>query len=173
MKRILGFIEGPLESVAVFLAGLSIVIMMTIEFLNAIGRKIYMPFPCTLESAESLMITTVFLGIGYVALSEEHTQVTILTRWMGKSSKRYLDAGSYLFGSLTFGVLAYQAWPIAMKSAMDLEIRLGVYAFPVWVFRIFFALGLSLMCLQCLINSIKFAFQARDPSWEAEKETTE
>ncbi|MBW1773465.1 MAG: TRAP transporter small permease [Deltaproteobacteria bacterium] len=169
MKKIVSFFEGPVTTAGAALAGLSIIIMMVIEFLNAIGRKLYMPFPCCLESAESLMITTVFLGIGYVALKEEHTQVTIITRRMRPSVKRYLDAAVYLFGAITFGVLAWGAWPIAWNAMLTLEIRIGVYRFPIWVFRIFFALGVTLMALQCILNTIKFISQASDPNWKPEE----
>jgi TRAP-type C4-dicarboxylate transport system permease small subunit len=166
MKKIISFLEGPVAKFEVVLAAASIIIVMIIEFLNAFGRKLYMPFPCCLESAESLMIVMVFLGIGYVALSEEHTQVTILTRKMRPSVKRYLDAVAYLFATVIFGVLAYGAWPIAWRSTLSLEIRIGVFDFPIWVFRVFFALGLSLMTLQCLSNTIKFFRQASDPTWK-------
>ena len=169
MKKIVSIFEGPVSNVSVALAGLSIIIMMVIEFLNAIGRKVYMPFPCCLESAESLMITTVFLGIGYVALKEEHTQVTIVTRRMRPSTKRYFDAVAYLFGGITFAVLAWGAWPIAWNAMINMEIRIGVYRFPIWVFRIFFALGVTMMALQCFSNTIRFFSQAKDPNWKSEE----
>jgi TRAP-type C4-dicarboxylate transport system permease small subunit len=166
MKKIFSFFEGPVAKFEVVLAAVSMVIVMIAQFINAFGRKLYMPFPCTLELAESLMIVIVFLGIGYVALAEEHTQVTIVTRRMRPSVKRYLDAAAYLFATVIFGILAYGAWPIAWWSAFSQEIRIGVYDFPVWLFRIFFALGLSMMTLRCLSNTIKFFRQASDPTWK-------
>jgi TRAP-type C4-dicarboxylate transport system permease small subunit len=168
MKKFVAFFEGRIERIGLVLAGFSIAAMMIIEFLNAIGRKLYMPFPCTLETAESLMITTVFLGIGVVALTEEHTQVTIITRKMPKSVKRYLDAAAYLFAAGLFGFLTLGAWPIAWDSTLMLEIRIGVYHFPIWVFKIFYALGLTLMFIQSVINAIRFISQAADPTWNPE-----
>ena len=166
MTKLLYKIERPIAAFELFVAGLSIVLMAVIEMLNAFGRKLYMPFPCTLETAESLMITMVFLGIGYAAMQEEHTQVIILTRKFPPRIRRLIDAAAYLFGAVTFGILAYGSWPMAWRSMTQLEIRIGVYNFPIWVFRVFFFLGLVLMTLHCLINVIRFVSQARDPSWQ-------
>jgi len=170
MKKIRYLFEGPIESTALTIAGFSVFAMMVIEILNAFGRKLFMPFPCCLESAESLMITSVFLAIGYVAMVEGHTQVTILTRWMRPSTRRVLDGLSYLFAALIFGFLAIGACTIAFHSVLALEIRIGVYRFPIWVFRVFFALGLVLMALQSFFNTFKFIQQARDQSWSPEGE---
>jgi TRAP-type C4-dicarboxylate transport system permease small subunit len=168
MRKFLYAIERPVARFEVFIAGLSIVLMAVIEMLNAFGRKLYMPFPCCLETAESLMITMVFLGIGYTAMIEEHTQVIILTRKFSIKAKRYIDAAAYLFGAVTFAFLAYGSWPSTWHSMMNLEIRIGVYNFPLWVFRLFFSLGLSLMTLHCVINIVRFISQARDPSWRGD-----
>ena len=138
--------------------------MALIEVMNAFGRKLYIPFPCCLETAESLMITMVFLGIGYTAMLEEHTQVIILTRRFSVKAKCYLD----LFGAVTFAFLAYGSWPSSWHSMTTLEIRIGVYNFPLWVFRLFFSLGLTLMTLHCIINIVRFISQARDPSWKGD-----
>jgi TRAP-type C4-dicarboxylate transport system permease small subunit len=173
MREIMPFFEGPLTKAQLVLAGAAIVMIMMIEFINAIGRKLLIPFPCCLEFAESFMIVIVFMGIGYVALSEGHVQVTILTRKMRPSLRRYLDAAAYASGTVTFGLLAYGACLIAWNSTLLLEIRIGVFHFPIWIFRILFALGLSLMTLQCLINTVKFFRQASDPHWKPEEDVIE
>lgn len=170
MKKIRRLIEKPVESVALALASIAIFVMMVIEVLNAFGRKLFIPFPCCVETAEASMIVAVFLGIGYTALCEEHTQVTILTRRMHKAVRRYLDAAAYLFGTLIFGIWSYGAWRIAWRSFRMLEVRIGYYNFPEWVFRIVFALGLSLMTIQCILNALKFIGQASDPNWKPEDE---
>lgn len=166
MIKFLTKIERSIAVFEIVVAGLSIVLMAVIEMLNAFGRKLYMPFPCTLETAESLMITMVFLGIGYAAMKEEHTQVVILTRKFPARVTRLIDAAAYLFGAVTFAILAYGSWPMALRSMTQLEIRIGVYNFPIWVFRVFFTLGLAMMTFHCVVNVIKFVSQANDPSWE-------
>jgi len=160
MKRFVSFCEGPLIRISVAFATISIAILAVLETLNAFGRKFLMPVPCCLEAAESLMIVMVFLGIGYVAREEEHTQITITTRSMPAYVQRLLDGIAYGFGALVFGILTSGAWPLAVDKVMKFEIRIGVFHFPVWIFRLFFAIGLTLMTIQCVINAVKFTRQA-------------
>lgn len=168
MRSILVFWEGPLAKVQIMLAGMAVILVMIIQFLNAFGRKLLVPFPCCLEAGESLLIVVVFLGIGPVALSEEHTQVTILTRKMRPSIRRYLDAAAYAFGAVIFGIMAYGAWFVAWSMVLILEMRIGVFHFPIWPFRVLFALGLTLMTVQCVINAVRFFRQGSDPNWQPE-----
>lgn len=169
MKRIIALIEKSEQLLGVAglsIASVSIVFMMAIEVANAIGRKLLKPVPVTIETAESLMITTIFMAVGYVALKEEHTYVSLITRKMRPSSKRYMDALGQFIGGLAFGFLAWGAWEIAWSSMMQLEVRIGVIRFPIWIFRLFFAVGLTLFTLQLFFNALKFLCQALDPNWE-------
>lgn len=166
MKEFVLRIERFFATFGLIIGGFSVIAMMTIEVLNVFGRKLHIPFPCSLEAAESLMITSVFLVIGYVALVEEHTQVTIMTRRLRPSTNRLIEAFGYLFGALIFTFLAYGAWRIAWDMFRILENRIGVYRFPIWPFRILYALGLSSFVIQCYINTIRFISQAFDPEWK-------
>lgn len=169
MKKFVLRIERFFAMLGLIIGGFSVIAMMTIEVLNVFGRKLHTPFPCSLETAESLMITSVFLVIGYVALVEEHTQVTIMTRRLRPSTNRLIDAFGYLFGALIFTFLAYGAWRIAWDMFHIFENRIGVYRFPIWPFRILYALGLSSFVIQCYINTIRFISQAFDPEWKPEE----
>ena len=173
MKTLVQFFERYLSVAQVIVAGSSIVIMVIIEVLNIFGREIGSPFPAALETVEALMISTVFMGIGYAALKEEHTQVTIITRRFSLRTTRLIDSLAYLFAAVIFGMFTYGAWPLAWQSILLQEIRISVYNFPIWVFRIFFALGLTLMTIQSLINAVKFLLQAFNPTWLAENNMRE
>lgn len=169
MKKLVAAIkrvEGPLARAGLFAACVSLTIMLILEVANAIGRKILKPVPVTLETAESLMITTIFLSIAYVALNEEHTYVSLITRKMRPTTKRYIDTLGHLVGALIFLFLAIGAWKAGWASMLQLEIRIGVIRFPIWIFRLFFAIGLSLFTLQLIFNTIKFLDQALDPEWD-------
>lgn len=65
MKKLVAIVkkvEGPLARTGLFVACLSLTFMMALEVVNAIGRKLLKPVPVTVETAESLMITTIFWG---------------------------------------------------------------------------------------------------------------
>ena len=166
MKKLISFYENRISFWGIVLSGISIFAMMTIEVLNVFGRKFYKPFPCTVESGEGLMVAAVLMGAGYVTLKEEHVYVTIMTRKLHPSLKRILDAFGALFGAGVFTIIAWGAWLQAWASIIQLEVRIGVYRFPLWPFRIVFALGLSMMVLQTYLNIVKFISQAFHPEWQ-------
>jgi TRAP-type C4-dicarboxylate transport system permease small subunit len=169
MKKLVAAIrkvEGPLARAGLVAACVSLTCMLVLEVANAIGRKLLKPVPVTVETAESLMITTIFLAIAYVALNEEHTYVSLITRKLRPTNKRYIDAFGHLVGAVILVFLTIGAWQAGWASMLQLEIRIGVIRFPIWIFRLFFAVGLSLFTLQLIFNTIKFLDQALDPEWD-------
>ena len=169
MKKLVAAInrvEGPLAKAGLVAACVSLTIMLVLEVANAIGRKLLKPVPVTVETAESLMITTIFLAIAYVALNEEHTYVSLITRKLRPTSKRYIDAFGHLIGAIVLVFLTIGAWKAGLVAMFQLEIRIGVIRFPIWVFRLFFAIGLTMFTLQLIFNTIKFLDQALDPDWD-------
>jgi TRAP-type C4-dicarboxylate transport system permease small subunit len=141
---------------------------MAVEVINAIGRKFAMPLPCTLEAAESLMIVCIFLAAPFVASQEEHTFVTLLTRRLPGFITRSMDAFANFLGGVVVAILAFGAWKIAYESVVELEMRIGVFRFPIWPFRIVFALGLTLLAVQFLSNSIRCILQIRNREYTAD-----
>jgi hypothetical protein len=55
MERAIVAYERGYRRVATYLVFLPLLAMTVIEFLNAIGRKLFIPFPSTVESVESLL----------------------------------------------------------------------------------------------------------------------
>lgn len=150
------------------ISGFSLITMMTTEFLNVLGREFYIPLPCSLEFSESLLVITIFMSVAYVALGEGHTNVTILTRNFPDSLQKLLDSFSHFLGIIIFSILAWGGWRIAFASAKQLEMRIGMFRFPIWPFRILFAIGLTLLVLQCVSNLIKCLSQLRDRDYKTQ-----
>lgn len=159
MKKILGIIDH-LSMYGVAIAGFSLVLMLVVEFLNVLGRELYVPLPCALEASESLLVVCIYLGVAYVNLHWQHTNVTILTMRFSFRAQKYLDSFAYLFGVVIYSILTVGAWKIAIAQTGQLEMRIGVFRFPIWPFRILFAAGLTLLVLQSLSNAIKCLSQA-------------
>ncbi len=168
MKNYFNHIVDSLSSKVTVLSGISVMAMMTAEFINAIGREFYKPLPCCLELSESLMITSIFMAAAYVGLKGEHTNVTIMTRRFPPRVQSFIDSFASLFGAIVFAIFAYGAWKIAFTATLKLEMRIGVFRFPIWPFRIFFAFGLTLLSLQFFSNMIKCLFQAMDRDYKPE-----
>jgi TRAP-type C4-dicarboxylate transport system permease small subunit len=134
--------------------------MAVIETLNAIGRKLFMPVPCALEAVESLLVVSVYFGMSFVAMGGGHVNITIATDKFSPSAKKFLDAVANFLGMVVFGFLACGAWVEFVKAVRIMEIRIGVYRFPLWPFRLFFAIGLTMLVVQLAFNVIKLTHAA-------------
>ena len=160
MEKLIMHYEATLEKWGVFLISVPLAVMTVIEVLNAVGRKLSMPFPCALESVESLLVISVYLGVAIVALEGGHVNVTLMTNRLSPSVQSALDALANLLGALTFGFFAVAAWVEGVKSVAILEMRIGMYRFPIWPFKIIFAFGLTLLVVQLAVNVVKYTYNA-------------
>ena len=155
MEKIIIVYEEKFKKWGVYVISAPLIVMTIIEVLNAIGRKLFLPFPCTIEAVESLLVISVYFGVSIVALEGGHVNVTLATERFPESVKHFLDAMANFLGALTFGYLAAGAWGEAYKSFGILEMRIGVYRFPLWPFKILFAVGLTFLTIQLVFNAIK------------------
>ena len=160
VEKAILFYEQKYKSVATYLIFVPLILMTLIEFLNAIGRKLFVPFPGTVESVESLLVISVYFGVSLVALEAGHVNVTILTNRLPEGTQHILDAIANLLAALVFGYLAAGACAEAARSIGMLEYRQGVYRFPLWPFKTLYAFGMTLLAIQLIINFVKHLYLA-------------
>ena len=137
---------------------LPIILITIIETINVIGRKLIAPLPCALEAVESLMVVCAYFAVSLVAAEGGHVNVTLMTRKLSLSLQNSLDAFSNLFGMLIFGIWAWGAWMEAINAIRVMEMRMGVFRFPIWPFKIFLAMGLTMLTIQLFFNAVKLLF---------------
>jgi len=159
MERIIAIYEKIFMR-GIFVVGIPLIIITVIESINAIGRKLFMPLPCALESVESLMVISTYFGVSFVAKEGGHVNITMMTQRLPLSVQTFLDAVANLLGAFIFGIWTWGAWLRAFKALMIMEIRIGVFRFPIWPFKILFAIGLTMLTIQLIINTIKFVMMA-------------
>lgn len=135
-----------------------LVLITIIVFFNAIGRKLGVPFPLTVESVEALIVVSVYFGVALVALEKGHVNVTFATEKLSPRVNEIIDGLGHIVAFLTFAFLTVSAWFIAADSIKILEYRLAVARFPLWPFKTLFALGLTFMSIQLFFNAYKFLF---------------
>ena len=155
MERAIAAYERAYRRVATYLVFLPLLAMTAIEFLNTIGRKLFVPFPGTVESVESLLVVSVYFGVALVALEGGHVNVTLGTDRLPPGARHGLDALANVGAALVFGFLAAGAAAEAARSIALLEFRLGVYRFPLWPFKTLYAFGLVLLTVQLTLNTVK------------------
>jgi TRAP-type C4-dicarboxylate transport system permease small subunit len=167
MEKLIMIFEDRLSKWGAYIISMPLFLMAIIETLNAIGRKIWVPFPCALESVENLLVMTVYLGASIVALERGHVQVDFIARKLPPSVRNYIGVFGNLLGAAAFGLLSWGAWKIVIHVVRIMEVRLGVYSFPLWPFKVLFAVGLTLLVVQLLINAIKLIYASSGRSNDA------
>lgn len=155
MERLILAYERSYRRIATYLVFVPLLAMTLIEFLNTIGRKLFIPVPTTIESVESLLVISVYFGVALIALEEGHVRITLATERLPPAARHLLDALASVLAALVFGYLAAGAWGEAARSIALLEFRLGVYRFPLWPFKTLFAVGLTLLTIQLILNTVK------------------
>ncbi len=158
MERAIMAYETFYRKVIPFFIAAPLVIMTVVIVLNTLGRKLLVPFPGTVELVEALLVVSVYFGVALVALERGHVNVTFLTESWSKKSRCIIDLIGNLVAAVAYGYLSVSAWTIAAESVRIMEFRLAVYSFPLWPFKCLFALGLLLLFVQLLINSVKSAY---------------
>ena len=156
MEKFIMAYEARFSKYGIFLISAPLLLMTIIDSLNAVGRKLFMPFPCCLEAVESLLVISVYLGVSIVASEGGHVNVTITTDRLSKPVRHGMDAFANFLAAATFTFWCVGAWMEAYKAFAIMEMRIGVYRFPLWPFRIFFALGVSMLTFQLVLNTIRF-----------------
>ncbi len=141
--------------------GMPILAITVIETLNALGRKLHWPFPMALETVECLMVVCTYWGVAAVAQEGGHVNVILMTRTLAQPAQDFLDGLANLFATAIFGIWAGATSVHAVRSASILEKRIGVYHFPIWPFKILFAVGLVLLTIQLFFNAVKCFAAAR------------
>jgi TRAP-type C4-dicarboxylate transport system permease small subunit len=158
MEKLIMIFEDHLSKWGVYIISIPLFLMAIIETLNAIGRKILVPFPCAVECVETLLVITVYLGASIVALERGHVKVDFIIRKFPRSVQNYIDVFANLLGVAAFGLLSWGAWKITIHVLRIMEVKEGVYNFPLWPFKVLFAIGLTLFVVQLLINAIKLIY---------------
>ncbi len=100
MERAIVAYERGYRAIATYLVFVPLLAMTLIEFLNAIGRKLFIPFPGTIESVESLLVVSVYFGVALVALEGGHVNVTIATDRLPAGARHVLDALANVLAAL-------------------------------------------------------------------------
>lgn len=138
--------------------GAAIVVVMAIHVItDVMARYIFdHPLPGTIEIvSDYYMVATIYLPLAYVQSRRRHIVVHQFTDWLPLRGRLIIDAFSAL---LTMAVLALLAWRGTVEAlratAMDQQTIAGTYSIAAWPPRWLAPLGLGVMSLQALSQSI-------------------
>jgi TRAP-type C4-dicarboxylate transport system permease small subunit len=137
--------------------------MLVLVVANVIGRYLFnAPITGAFEITESLLVVVIMLGLGLTQYHDGHIRVTILTRRMPPAWARLAKICALLLGAVFFAWCAYASWKFAYESYSFNEQEWGTITFPLYPFKFVVFLGVVLLGIQFLLDTIHEI--ARPPS---------
>ena len=137
------------------LAAVSIFIMLVLVVANVIGRYVFnAPITGAFEITESLLVVIIMLGLALTQYYDGHIRVTILTRRMPARWARLAKIATLLLGAVFFLWCAYASWKFALESYSFKEQEWGTITFPLYPFKFVVFLGVVLLAVQFLLDTI-------------------
>lgn len=137
------------------LSAISIFAMLVLVVANVIGRYTFnAPITGAFEITESLLVVIIMLGLALTQYHDGHIRVTILTRRMPHQWARLAKIGTLLLGAVFFAWCAYASWKFAYESYSFNEQEWGTITFPLYPFKFVVFLGVVLLAVQFLLDTI-------------------
>jgi TRAP-type transport system small permease protein len=116
-------------------AGLALLAMMLLAFVDVSARKLNMPIPGGVELTELLMVVLIFSGLPLVSMRGEHVTFDLFDKLFAPAFRALLIRITQLLAGLAFAALSYFMWLRAARLLEDglttaqLGIVVGPFAF--------------------------------------------
>ncbi|HEY8360096.1 MAG TPA: TRAP transporter small permease [Ramlibacter sp.] len=144
------------------LAGLALLAMMVLTFVDVMGRKFWVSVPGALEVSEALMVVVLFSGLPLVAWHAEHVVFELVDKvYTGRSaiwSRVFMD----VFCAVVFVALGFALWGFAGRTMAEGEVSV----FLKWPVGWFVYLMSVLVCLAGLMHLLRAATLDLHPEQE-------
>lgn len=141
-------------------AGIAAFLMMFLIFADIIGRKFFnSPVEGAYEITESLLTFIIFFGVAFTQLERSHVRVTLLTDRLKPRAQNAWLTIVYIIGFLFFVYAAYCMFWFAWDSWKVREVKWGTVEYPLYPVKALAGVGMLLLGIQFLLDSIVELFQ--------------
>jgi len=128
------------------------VIIMFLVTANVISRFLWKSIPGTLEITQALMVVTVAMMLAYTQSRRGHVNIEFVVDRLPNRVKGVLDIFSLV---LAFGftvLLAWQGWELGLVALYVKDASSSPPYVPYYPAKLIFSIGLSLFCLQFIMD---------------------
>jgi TRAP-type C4-dicarboxylate transport system permease small subunit len=152
MERIFRNVEWVLA----VLAGIALLIMMILTFVDVIGRYGFnKSIFGTSEIIEALMVVVIFAGVAFVTTSDKHIKVDIFAPWIERVAPNFQRWVVHIFSLIVYAALTYELGHHMLDSWHSGK-RTAVLDYPQWVMPgaavLFSAIGVALFAAGLLLT---------------------
>lgn len=150
-------VKQILENVEEFIIGISLMIMLTIVFLNAISRYlINLDIASAQEIVTSLFPWITFLGGAVAVKRKGHVGFSLLTDCFPQGVRRYVPHFASLCIIVLFGIILFLGSEMVMFEKETHQMTPAL-EFPTWIIELSIPLG----SLAIVLRTIQVAFNER------------
>ncbi|MGE0153620.1 MAG: TRAP transporter small permease subunit [Reyranellaceae bacterium] len=140
-----------LNGVALAIAGVG---MFFIAFVSTADVIFYIvlgrPFSGANESVEVALAVSIVMTLAYTQYRRQHIVVDVVFQHFSPRGKRVSLVIELLVGLFCMALLSWRAWELGLESVRMRETASSLYSFPVYPWKIAFALGLTLATMEFL-----------------------
>jgi len=154
-------VEIATNILAVVSAGM-LVALMVIGTIDVIGRYFFgMPIKGCYGISEMLLVGIVFFAWPYTQSVDENVKVDVFFKGFRPRIQSAVGATSSL---ISIGIFVIMAWQSALKALESIESQefVDVIEIPVYPFQFFVAIGVTVLCLQLIVNLIHYLKEIKE-----------
>lgn len=155
--KIVESIIRKLEMGLNYISCIGLFVMMLLLTFDTAGRYLFnKPIQGSYEITELvLMIIVVFLALSNCFKIGDQVKVDFVYRKFPLKVKAILDGITYIFCALAFIMVGYLGWELAYEAVKYNEITFGVISLPMVFSYIWIPIGVGVLVLRLLFESIK------------------
>lgn len=156
MEKVIHVFE-KLERLSLFLAQISIFIMMLLITVDATSRYVLnQSIIGTYEFTERyLMIAAVFLSMSYVMKIDGHIRLDLLIERLPKKVTNVVNSIHLLLGAAFVFAIGYQGMSMTYEVWIQNIVGTGLIPWPIWLSYIWVPIGAFLFTLRLLLEFIE------------------
>lgn len=145
-----------LAAVLGVIAASAIVVMMFATVTDVVYRWFTSSsVPSLTEIAETALVASIFLGLGWTAVVGGHVSMSLVTDSLPERVAKVVNFLTWTICTAISGWLLYALTMRAISSTNASETRMGFVQWPIWPTRWFMVAGVACLLLACAMNWVK------------------
>ncbi|MFC1867576.1 TRAP transporter small permease subunit [Thermodesulfobacteriota bacterium] len=154
MARLGRLIDKVVGAGAWFAAG-ACVVMMFLVVINAVSRLFWASIPGTLEIVESLMGVVSVMMLAYTQAQKGHIGVELVLGRLPERAQRVINCITLLLVVIFAIFLAKENWRMGFDAWQAKDFATTYPHVPLYPSKLVVSVGISLLCLQIIIDWVK------------------
>ena len=137
------------------LSSLAVLAMLGLITLEVVMRNVFNTSTLIADEVGGyLMVLVSFMGLSFTLKSGKFLRVVFLLRFCSSGAKDIIFFISLILGFIYSLIISYEFWIFVIQSIRWGEVSVQTLRFPLYIPRIFMALGISFLALQFILDLI-------------------